>query len=457
MLKLQFNKYYCVSLVAVLLAKLQFSFLPECEICILILSYFYNRRAFYYLFIIVFASNTFVVMDVLYRFDSGTFPSIYTKEMIGGIKYLDVLSVVLFLLGLLNVRNIRKVHSVSLPYLLIFSSLIGLTFIEYSQQFSLEMFLFIGRGYLLCLAAFMLLVGLDKDVYMKYCKLAIITWILNMIFAIVIPYAHPHTREIFGITLSIAFAGDEYLTLGVYGLILLLYSSEYDIKDNYRFVKYSFITALLCGIASQRKGAVPYFMVLMLIIYVYYNCNSIKNKIMNILLIASSVYIALFLLIVYDFLPDYIQLAFFEYHGLLDSALSSVDYLKNYNWGEYLFGISPWGKYKVIDLPQIIDHEYSFGKEVGEVFRYSIWVIPGGRLVLNTGILGLIYYYCFIIRKAIEYKNCMYYYLLITITPLFYYASITPVEAISFGLILAVMFNKKSSIVKNANISVNNR
>lgn len=84
----------------------------------------------------------------------------------------------------------------------------------------------------------------------------------------------------------------------------------------------------------------------------------------------------------------------------------------------------------------------SFGKEVGEKYRYQLWTIPMGRLILNVGLFGYFYYLIYIIIRAYK-ENVVSFYLLSSIAGFFYFSLITPVSAIAIGVSLSAFIKYK--------------
>ncbi|WP_037459079.1 hypothetical protein [Shewanella sp. HN-41] len=93
-----------------------------------------------------------------------------------------------------------------------------------------------------------------------------------MVAMILFPSEHVIQREIFGFQWKIFFAGDEYLFFGVMtACILTLVSSRSDIdkkKERHKLFICCSI-ALLLALISQRKGAIPYFFFVGLVMYSY--------------------------------------------------------------------------------------------------------------------------------------------------------------------------------------------
>lgn len=433
------NKYYAIGFLFAFLSSLRISFLPELQLIIiltLLLIYRKINKSLFFLTITVLCTHHYAIPDAIYRFQGEVYPSIYTKAYFG-IKLLDILIVALFIFSLRNLNNLKFIFNKNLPLLLIPISFLGISYLD-ELTFAYDMFLFISRSYLLIIAIYLTSYSFSKKDLIFVSKLAIFSWTAKMFFAILIPHESPLYREIFGFQGIIYFAGDEYSTIGNFLMVILLLSKKSDVKFISNFILLNFI--FLLTLIAQRKGAVPYFFTLNAILFIYfYVKNSIIHKILNYFVIANPFINFLFLYFVVGLLPDIMRLAFLEYEALSISAIESI---KNINIYNQIFGITPFGKYELVGLEPTFDHPMSFGKEVGENYRYQLWSIPMGRLILNVGLFGYFYYLIFIIKRAYK-ENVMSFYLLNSIIGFFCFSLITPVSALAVGFSLSVFIKYK--------------
>ena len=299
------------------------------------------------------------------------------------------------------------------------------------------------RSYLLIFAIFLLAVNLTKCELVTISKLIIFCWSIKMLFSIIIPHKYPLFRNILGYDGIIYFAGDEYLTIGIYISIIFIFSYRKNLSYLRYFLIINFIFALT--LIAQRKGALPYFTIINCLLFIYFFLNyKIIHKVFNVLLIIYAFTAFIFLWIILPNLPDIIQHALQEYKALSSSALDS---LLNLSLFQLTFGITPFGKYELINLPSIFDHKMSFGNEVGEIYRYKLWTVPHGRLLLNVGLIGFIYVNYYLISKSIT-QNIFVFYLVFAFIPFFYFASITPVTAVAIAFALLVFLKHKYNTIK---------
>lgn len=433
------NKYYAIGFLFALLSSLRVPFLPELQLVLILtflLIYRKVNRNLFFLIITILCTHHYAILDAFYRFNGELYPSIYTRSY-SGIKLLDILIILLFIFSLRNLNNLKFILNKNLPFLLLPISFFGVTYLN-SQTFAFDMFLFIFRSYLLIIAIYLITYSFSKKDLIFISKLAIFSWTVKMFFAILIPQEEPLYREIFGFQGIIYFAGDEYMTIGSFLMIILLLMKKNDLKFIPIFMLLNFI--FLLTLIAQRKGGVPYFIILNIILFIYfYIKNTITHKLFNLLIIINSFSIFLFLYFVVPLLPEVIHLSFLEYSALSSSALDSIANINIYN---QIFGITPFGKYELINLDPIFDHAMSFGKEVGEKYRYKLWAIPLGRLILNVGLIGYFYYLIYIIIRAFK-ENVVSFYLLSSMMGFFYFSLITPVSAIAIGISLSVFIRYK--------------
>ncbi|EOW9096536.1 hypothetical protein ACN1T6_003407, partial [Vibrio cholerae] len=295
------------------------------------------------------------------------------------------------------------------------------------------------RSAIIVIGFFCLVSNFTKDYIVGLLYFSMFCWIFKMIFMILFPSDHVIQREILGFQWKIFFAGDEYLYFGLISACVIFFcDSDADRSRHYKkCFKYCLI-ALLLALISQRKGAIPYFAITFIMMYFSYNGRLIFNIISNLLLIISSTYMFLFFVFIYPELPLLYQLPFSEYYTLHISAIDSLNNLVKYNPFSGYFGVGAMGLYEIISLPEYADHIFSFGQEVEQTYRYAIWTLPFGRLVLNVGLLGFTLIWFFLIVNIHRFPARFYMYF--SIIPLFGMYSVTPVSAIYLGFTLAIFY-----------------
>jgi len=431
-------KFYIIAFLFALLSSLRIAYLPEVQTFMIIIAgliYFKKPHKVIFLVITIFATHHYVIPDAIIRFNSAQYPSIYTKEILG-IKLLDICTFYLFVLWLKYIKTTKRILNKRLPLLLVPLSFVGIVFLK-PEMLAIDILLFIVRSYMLVYIFYIGTYSLSREETIKLGKLAIFSWTMKMLFAILLPHSSPLYREILGIRGIIFFAGDEYLTIGIYvAAAFLLMKNK---KEN--FFKWFWIINLpfLFSIIAQRKGSLPYFLILNALTFIHFKYNKkITNVIFNHLIILNTIYTFLFLIFGYSYLPNSLQLAFYDQNGLLLSALESIRGISKENFVKFLMGSTPFGKYEIMGLNPIFDYSTSFGSEVGQKFRYQIWSIPGGRIILNSGFIGLVYYYGYLIYKSFKVKSVEFY-MIFSLMPLFVFVLFSPVTAIALGYGLAVM------------------
>ncbi len=445
---MKINKYYLLAVIFGFLSSIRVIVLPEIQFILAVMFLFKNRglsKSFIFFLMTIFCTHHYAIPDAFYRFNSELYPSIYTKAY-SGIKILDVLIVFLFLFSIKKIKNVKRLLNKKFPFILIFIAPLGIIFLS-KEKIAFDIFLFTLRSYMLFFVFFVETLNFRKLDYIKLSKLIVFSWTIKMFFAILIPHNSPLYREIFGIKGIIFFAGDEYLTIGIYYAIFCA-TKAFQKKELLRsFFSLNFI--LLLTIISQRKGAIPYFTFInvMLLVYYFYK-NKTLHKLYNFYVILSPIITFIFIAWGYNFLNPLIKLAISEYHELSLSALKSIMNIQNTNIYSFLFGISPFGKYEIIDLNPLNDHLMSFGKEVGEKYRYQLWTIPGDRLLLNTGLIGFICYYIYALRYA--FSENMYIYSLYYIgLGIFSFSLMTPISGFTYGIVVSFLVNYYSKEVIN--------
>ena len=261
------NKYYILALVFALASSMRIPLLPEIQYAlVLLLLYKGSTRKVFFVIIIIFCTHHYAVPDAFFRFNADDYPSIYTKT-IGLVKILDILIITIFLFSLSKIHSLKKIFNKSLPLFVIPFAFLGLFTIN-SETFHEIIFLFSLRSLLLLISIFLLANSLTSRDLIFSAKLAMFSWALKMLFAILIPQEFPLYREIFGFQGIVFFAGDEYLTIGIYLSLLLLLST----KDSLSFLKiFTFINfVFLLTLIAQRKGGIPYFVILNVILIFYF-------------------------------------------------------------------------------------------------------------------------------------------------------------------------------------------
>jgi hypothetical protein len=443
------HKLIFFSIVASLLSSLKIYFLPEFELTILILLFFYrNNMLFGSALIIILCSHHYVIPDEVYRFDSSSYPSIYTKK-IGIIKIIDLVTVLFFLYSL-TISKVKSLfdYRVNLNYpiiLLLFCFLASMTYPIVNQNFDLLFFNL--RNLILVISSFLLYNSLSISQISTISFLACYSWISKMFFSILLPADNPLYREIFGFKWNIYFAGDEYLTLGVYFISILFLKTISKTDINYtKLIKFLILISLILALVAQRKGALIYFFVIFILVHLNSRSKFIIYQNLLILLLPLSTF--LFLLFVLPLTPDYIRIAFFDQSGLLNSSIESIYNIFNNNIWHSLYGIGPYSMYEVKGLDVLLDNDMAFGSEVGNTYRYMIWSLPFGRLFLNVGLFGSLIYFYFLIKNL---KKPPYFFYLYTLTiPIFFLENLSPVTSLSIGFSF-VIISKYYNSLQNKN------
>lgn len=428
-----------------LLSSLRIPILPELEFGLFVLYTIKKRGLDYdgliFLFLIL-CTHHYAIPDAVFREDASSYPSIYTKQ-IGAIKILDLLIVYLFIISYKYYDRILKVFSIkSLPTVLLITSFFG--FISPSRlHLSSDIFLFIARSYLLILTIFINSIHFSKKQFSTLAYLAVVCWISKMIFSILFPHPHPWYREILGYNGIMYFAGDEYMYIPAYlAIIVYIFRDKIVYKKTLRIL---FLTLLLVIIA-QRKGGIPILFSFILLVSFYYHKNTFLSNCLKVYYVFSGLIIFLFLLFIDHLVNDeLILLAFSEYHIL--SKVSWDSFINLFSSGGIwsgFWGITPFGKYEVIGLPNIADHFMAWGTEVGEKYRYQLWVFPFGRCIMNAGLWGWLIFLLYYI-KIFRYQLPLFF-LTISCFVFCIYGNITPVCALSIGFSLAFIYNVQNRI-----------
>lgn len=450
----KFLKLFFLGILASLLSSLRLEYLPEVELILIVIILFSgNDFLIISSLIICLCSHHYAIPDVSFRFDSSVYPSIYTKK-IGNFKIFDLLVFILSIFALIKFfRNTYAVRfNKNYPNILFLASLFLIVITPFDKQ-DVNLLFFNFRSLIIVFIFYTLLQNIENKRLIIICFLASYCWISKMLFSIMLPATNPLYREIFGLTWNIYFAGDEYLTLGVYFVsIILLYNAPLKSRQCYisRKINILIILALILALISQRKGSIIYFSTILMVINLYQNKTySFLSKIF-ILFIPASTFI--FLILILPFFPNEFNLLFFDQLGLLNSALDSIKNIFNTNFFNGLFGIGPFTYYEIKGLEDVFDNSMAFGSEVGNTFRYSIWSLPFGRLILNVGLIGFCINAFYYLKNF--NKSALYFYLFSILSSFFYFENNTPINAISIAFILIVL--KRINDNKPIRIGFNN-
>jgi hypothetical protein len=448
---MRIQKIFFFSILASLLSSLKLFFLPELELVILFIIMFYrDKMLFAVALVIILCSHHYVIPDEVYRFDSTSYPSIYTKK-IGPTKILDIVTIIFFLFSItffnFKLNSFSKIN-LNYPFILLLFCFAGIITTPILNQ-NFDLLFFNIRNLLLLISTYLLLKNLDLIQIKTISFVAISCWLSKMIFSIIFPASNPLYREIFGITWNIYFAGDEYLTLGVYFISILLLNKISNVNNfgkEINVLKLLIIVSLITALISQRKGALIYFFTIYIL--VNYNKKSKFSILQNIFILFLPFSTFLFLIFILPLFSDLINLVFFDQSGLLDSSIESINYIFNFDFFHFIFGIGPYSLYEIKGLNDILDNEMAFGAEVGNKFRYMIWSLPFGRLFLNVGLFGS-FIYLFYLFKNLQ-KPPSYFYLYSISLPVFFLENISPVTALSIGFAFVVM-SKYNKLIKSEN------
>lgn len=444
------------------LSSLRISILPELQLLIFIVYYIKNRGVNYnvlILVVLILCTHHYAIPDSVYRQDSGGYPSIYTKNVLGSsIKIFDFFVFFLFLFSIKRIRYALNLFKISaIPVILLFTSFFG--FLNYTQlHFADGLVLYLIRSYMLILAIFVNCVNLKKEQVACLSIIAIIAWISKMAFAILIPHPHPWYRTILGMEGIMFFAGDEYMYIPVYLSIII-----YTFKDRIHFkqIRNVIFLVLLLALIAQRKGSLQILLPFLFLMFFYYRKNKFFTYVLKIYYILNSIILFFFLLFQNDLISnELINLAFLEYHTLAESSLDSVYTLARESLWNFFWGITPVGKIEIVNLPSFVDTFMTFGEEVGEKYRYQLWTFPFGRCFPNAGLFGVIAYFVYYI-KCVKFSAPLFFVVISTFI-FCIYGNITPVNALSVGISLAFIYINQKQIqvhVKNKEsiVSIDNK
>lgn len=396
---------------------------------------------------ISFLGNFVAPMDNELRFDS-SYPSIHTLPLLGSIKAIDFVILLLalsfavkYFIGKIQIE-VKIFFLILLSFMM--SSLLYVTISDVDLVFDTGFMLFVTRGIILFFIFNNLLRSLAKSELIMLVKLVIYTCISLMIFAHLIHSGNPMQRELFGFNVTVAFAGDEYGSIGILlASILLLDSSKK--KFCYFIVLVCFILAIIAG----RKSAVPYFFFVSMMIYFSAGYNSSIGFIKKSLLLTEHLYItfALFFIIALDFLP--LNLAFSESIGILKPTITSLSTLFNEHSGLYVFGIGPFFKYPLLGLDSVFDHPFAFGSDAGELYKIKLWFFPFDRAILNFGLIIPMLFVLYIV--FLKKYSSMNFYILLYGANLFFFNAISIIMCFS----LAIGFAAISLSIKDNSLESN--
>jgi hypothetical protein len=435
---------YLIPVFVALIHSLKLSFIPELNFFILLTTaiFFINKPYYFILvFTIILSTHFYAIPDANFRFNAFDYPSIYTKEVFG-IKYLDLSIVIIFLYGVIQTIRRRSLLKPKFLFLIIIVPFIGLirTFSLPEEQISYIIMLFQARNVLLVFGTYLILTGIDLLRLRKLCYVAITSWIATMFFAIIFPADNPLYREILGITWNIYFAGDEYLSLGVYACAIMLicrclYESKNQLKKNSNLIIFLCLVSWTLALISQRLGSIPYFIVVILIIYIstfkflenfYVKLYLFFGNFLNLLINSISILSA----------GSFSGLSI--YSELLNVSILSLQNMFREDIFSVFFGIGLGGLYEIIGLTPVLDNPFSFGNEVGEKYRYVVWSIPFGRILFGSGLFGFFTILGINLSYIFKKVRAEEYYLIIYIIGLIFWVNMTPVSALPMGFALSI-------------------
>lgn len=403
------------------------------------LSLFSNSKSIIFvalsILLITFFGNFVAPMDNTLRFDSD-YPSLHTLSMFGGFKTIDLMMVILGVVIFLKVISRAVVVPVNISFVVLLIFLVlGFCFASIGQSslvYDVKYMFFVLRGLLLFFAIYVLLGTLDKVQLKFILRLAIFTCISLMFFAHVIHAETPMRRELFGFNVIVAFAGDEYGSIGVLLAAILLL----DIRDK-KFCYFVILACFVLAIFAGRKASVPYFFFVLLMVFFSHSKSDTLALPQKAIILSEHLYITLGLLVIkaLDYLP--LNLAFYESMGILDPTLDSLGQLFNSDWKFYLLGIGPFTKYPLWGLNSLFDHPFAFGLDAGELYKIKLWFFPFERAFLNFGF----FIPCvFIIKKLfLEKHSSASFYISLYGFYLFFFNAVSVVMCLSLSLAFAAM------------------
>lgn len=430
-------RYYLLGFFCAVLSSFQITFLPEIQLfCVFLLIVCRtNPETLIFFVITILCTSVYAIPDPVLRAASLDYPSIYTKGY-AFIRLLDLLVVMLFLYALPKFRGFIIGGKVALLYGVFLISMASLLFNSLFGVSDYGYLLFGVRNILIAVAFLLMLLRLPQDRVPSILVFSMFCWICKMFFMIVLPSDNVIEREIFGVPWKIFFAGDEYLSfMLICAVVLQVGCFFYRIDKLKRICHVMCFIALILALVSQRKGAVPYFLFSFIMVFCF-GRGVICRVFFSVALIAYSLVMFFFSGLGYEFLPEGLMSSLAEYHVLYNSAISSLEYIMLNSPFSSFFGVGPAGLYEVFNLPLEADHIFSFGAEAGEKYRYAIWTLPYDRLLLNSGIAGVILVAVYILLALAQGAGSAYMYISLSIIPLFGLYGLTPVSSIFVGFAL---------------------
>lgn len=398
-----------------------------------------NRYRFFGLCVvsITIFGNFVAPMDNALRFESD-YPSLHTLSLFGSIKVIDVVLCILvfvfflkFTLGTLVV-NINK-YFVFFCFLAFLSSAI-VVFGAYEFIFDFGFMLFVIRGLLIFFVFFVLARELKNYQIIFLLKSVILTCIFLMLFAHIFHAENPMERNLFGFDVTVAFAGDEYGSIGILLAAVLVLD-----KNQKRFCFYVILICFFLALFAGRKSAIPYFFFVSLM--VWFDSEANIGKIKKSLILSEHVYITIALLFIkaLDILP--LNLAFHESLGILNPTIDSLSRIFQENYLSIIIGIGPFFKYPLYGLDVVFDHPFAFGGDAGSLYKIKLWFFPFDRAVLNLGIFVPLLFAIKIIFFS-KAKSSVFYIILYSSYLLFFNA-VSIIMCVSLAFAYAAIKNSK--------------
>lgn len=381
--------------------------------------------------------NFVAPMDNELRFESN-YPSLHTLSIFGGLKVIDLALFILsfsfiikFILGNLAV-GINK-YFISLIFLVVFSSVV-VFFKQNEYVFDFGFMLFIIRGLLLFFVFYIIASDLKKFQIIFLLKTAISTCICLMIFAHLFHAENPMVRTLLGFNVTVAFAGDEYGSIGILIAAILVLD-----KNQRRYCFYIALICFLLAIFAGRKSAIPYFFFVGLMIF--FNSENNIGKLKKSLILSEHIYITIALLCIkaLDFLP--LNLAFHESLGILNPTIDSLNRMFRDDFLTFIIGIGPFFKYPLYGLDIVFDHPFAFGGDAGELYKIKLWFFPFDRAILNFGFIIPV---LFTIKMIFFSKNTSsVFYIILYSTYLLFFNAVSIIMCVSLAFAHAAIKIKK--------------
>lgn len=437
------KSWYLAAVFFSILSSLCFSFLPEIQLMIILFVFFIikSKRLFATTLILFLCTNTYAIPDAVLRMTPQIYPSLYTKNIFIPIKAIDYIAVLVFFSSIFSFPKFFKIKGISFFIFVFFICLMSTVINVFFGVVEWTYLVFYLRGFLLAIGFFCLLSAFSTNYIVSLLYFSMFCWVVKMITMILFPTDHVIIREILGIQWKIFFAGDEYLSFGLISACIISLLSMG--KEKYFIYKRCFLycfVALILALIAQRKGSIPYFSVVFLMLFTSYYKSYFLTAMSNLAMIVYASLFFLFFSVIYPVLPELYQLAFSEYNTLYVSAVDSIGNMIQENpYGAFL-GIGSMGLYKIVSLPEYADHVFSFGSEVGNTYRYAIWNIPFGRLIINVGIIGFFIILLCLIYNVIKAKQSSVFYILFSIIPFFGMYGLTPIKSIYIGFSFVVLY-----------------